>query len=261
MPYFNGYRRAMQYAKRISGGAPVKYYPRKRSWPYRRQLSSRSYSRRRISVPTSFPEKQFAKLIYHDFYTLSSGGAATYAYQAWRGNSIYDPDPSAGGSAPSGYSNMARLFNFYDVKAASFRVQITNGGSAQNIDVGLVAIPYIDYANLVASIGSIQNITSEILVPAHRGKVCQLAGISNNNFTAAINKRSLSLFARTRGVLRLPHDSNELAVMGTNPGTQWYFVLWVASANSTSMSNTLTAEVTITYYTDFLQSNVMYFDA
>lgn len=264
MPYYYGYR----HSKRSGGhgyGDSSKYKHRssssRSSGVHYRSHASRRYSRPKYGVSTTYPDSKYCKLVYHDFYTLSSGGAATYAYKAWCGNDPRDPDPSVGGSSPSGYTNMCRLFNYYDVKAAKFEVNIFNGGSAQNIDVGLVAIPTQDFGAFTSSNSALANITAEILVPCHRGKVTELAGISNNNFPAALNKRYLGLYAKTRTVIRLPHDSNEVAAVGGDPTSIWYFVLWVSSSNQTSFTNTLTAQVTITYYTKFLQRSVTNYDA
>jgi len=102
---------------------------------------STKQSNKRTGNSNKFPEiaptLQNVRLTYGDAWALASG-AATFAHNDFKINSLYDPDGTGVGGQPTGFAQWMALFSRYRVRAVTLELTFQNR-SAFPVLCGVIA--------------------------------------------------------------------------------------------------------------------------
>lgn len=128
------YRRRIS-ARRFRRRNPASLFRRRRTYRLRRRVRRGVYRRRRVPVPTKslgnlWPTRLRVKLPYNVRWTDSHTGPTGWIF---RGNSIYDPDYSLGGSAAIMLSLLSEFYTRYHVRGSSISITSVNTSASGSI--------------------------------------------------------------------------------------------------------------------------------
>lgn len=248
MPFFRGRRRALRFAHKW---ARTGRRPFLRHRTFRRRFAHPHRSRFR----PNYPDTAARKFTYHYNTYIVSGGAATFQYEAVRGNSIFDPQYAVGGGTPAGYNEAARLWTYYDVRATKITVHLLNGSAGIMADAFLFAVPVNDVGSVTTTWASILS-SYQALKPEKRAKLKLLQPAA----AAYAGKCSawMSMYCRTQKVLRTQHDGAFEIAFGSNPSAvdAWLFVIAVGDSLAAAMNMNVFLDITVTYYTRLRQRSM-----
>lgn len=79
--------------------------------------------------PDLFPEKKRVRVVYADTIKLDAAGAGQIAVNAFRCNSVFDPDWTGVGHQPKYHDTLAAIYERYAVESAKIEVQFFTGTS------------------------------------------------------------------------------------------------------------------------------------
>lgn len=95
---------------------------------------------RAFNTMDPFPVSLRKQLTYCQITSLSSGNGLLGTQQAFRLNSVYDPDYTGAGHQPYGFDQMSPLYNNYRVDKVKFELVFTTpGGGSDMLCVATVA--------------------------------------------------------------------------------------------------------------------------
>lgn len=225
-------------------------YGRKGGRRYGKKRYSRSAKRskynKRYSKPsietlhrgTLVPDRYFCRLRYSQTVDYRPTVASPTARQVFRANSLYDPDQSGIGGQPLGFDQLMSLYTYYRVYASSIKVQIMSLSTASS--------DFIKFSLYPTNISSLDNPTD----------IASEQPYSKNifNSTANAGMNWLSNFMTTKRFLGLK-DITQIDALagtsGTNPSTQWYWVLDYGTVGGVNNINPGYFNVNITFYVEF----------
>lgn len=205
-------------------------YRRRR--PRRRRLTKRRprrYFRRPIKryLPLAGHNKQRAvKLRYvEDGLNLDASGG-TPVYYVYRANSVYDPNYTGIGHKPTGFADMAEIYQYYVVLGSKITMRWTPT-STTNYNAGYFGIMKSKAAGSFATFANVDTILENRTI----GKSWKTAGAialsSGNARNAQVSKRY-----STKKYFTIKNIMDNLSAFGaavsTNPTTQAYYSCWVA---------------------------------
>lgn len=163
-------------------------------------------------------------------YTSSVGftvGAASVAYNLYRGNSIYDPDYTGVGTRANGASEMANIYNKYKVMGS--RITVSAQGKTVTDSLRITVYPTADTTN-----------PTNAVVLSHPNGV--RASINEN-----LDTKKLTNYMRSSILWGLTSvdETNFTSNMNGSPANVWF---WVVAATG-SENDQVALDVVIEYYT------------
>lgn len=164
-----------------------------------------SFSRTLSGV--GFPQRLSVNHVYSGTYALASTGGSV-ALQAFRANSLYDPDYTGTGSSSKYYATMATIYNTYLVTKTWYEVEFVGSASAI-MDCGVFFLDTYVTPTSVVDVGNYEF-----------GQVglCTLSvGTGFKKFSGAID------IARVHGMTDIQQDPNNYTSYGSNPND----VVWL----------------------------------
>jgi len=112
----------------------------------RRNVNSRENNEYQLlthtSIPRSlmhnspFPPQMVTKLLYYEPNLSIQPGSVAFFVRDWRMNSAYDPDPAVGGGSLAGFTQLAAIYNIYQVINFRFRFEVSTQEAAQSLQFG-----------------------------------------------------------------------------------------------------------------------------
>lgn len=212
--------------------------PRRR---HRRVRRRRVVRRSRRSMPRTgvvsrvvgFPEIFQTHLRYQQSFT----SVATAALQAFRGNSVFDPDFTGGGNQPNYFDNLAALYGRYRVFSSSIKVTIIN--SSTTVPLRWALFP----SDLSTGGTNVANASGNPYCKT--GVVSQITG-SRSVVTVKSSCSTAKINGKTKSQI-MGSDSYQ-AIVSANPGDEWFWVfqiedLSLASAMSVAVDFVITYNV------------------
>lgn len=218
-------RRRKTTAKKRFAGKPSRF----------RKNQSRTVRVQRSVAPIS--DVQILKLKYAiTNVQLSTGG--TPNSKLMRGNSVNDPEFSAGGHQPLGHDQWCAFYDKYLVMGSSIKVLIANTSNTDHIKVALLPK---DESTVVSSWDTL----------AERPYAKIRYGTPNNG---SHSTPRLSGYMSTKKILGLKdlstQDDEYAAACNTDPSRPWYWHIYFQALNNTT-AIILNVNVEMTYYVKF----------
>jgi len=228
--------------------------PRPRSRLFKRAYSkSRSQSQRKKQKPavkyvsgsitrrSGLGNKTSCALIYADRYQITGAAAGVPSIQCFRVNSFFDPDFTGIGHQPLGYDQMAALFERYIVTGCKYKITFNNLTANQ---AGYVGVQISDKE--VAG-GVFRNILEQ-------GQ-CQWEPIAAPGGVSTVTLTGYVDCPKVMGQTYQEYigDSENGAVVGSNPTDNVWMTVFVADQNISSGPN-CTVAVELTMYGQFMGS-------
>lgn len=182
-----------------------------------------------------FPRELVTKVRYCETYTLTST-ASSIAKQAFRMNSIFDPDYTGSGHQPMYFDTLATLYGRYVVLGAKLTVQFTqvpspiaNAQPSGPVTVGVVSSYDATLDTLLSTLEEQPNGDSATLLPDGNGEKIMTLTYSPEKDLGIDNS-----------------DDTVGAAFTTNPSETWYGWIYACETNgSTAVS--VNAKVTIEF--------------
>lgn len=172
-----------------------------------------------------FPDELVTTLRYADVITLTSAVGAV-AINAFRMNSLFDPDFTGTGHQPYYFDQLAALYNSYTVIKSNLKVQfslIANAiATTQPSGPCIVGIATDDDATLVATASTL------LEIPGSKSTFLNNALGGNNVKTISVDyipERDLGLSSE---------DDTVGAAVGSNPSQVWYGVPYISETGLAS---------------------------
>jgi len=157
---------------------------------------------------------------------------------AYRTNSIYDPDATAGASQVSLYDVLDTLYTTYHVHGTAIRVQIKNY-SAEPLLCGILA-----------SDDLLTGATFSANPQMMRQRCHRLMTLQSQGSTGDTGE--MVLYAKTKDMLRRGASTNEATAFGSNPADATYFMVCTCTSDLTAVA-VYDLTVSMTYYTELNQ--------
>ena len=206
-----------------------------------------------VSIPrrSITPAHYFAKMTYTDVFTYVPL-AGLYESRRFRGNSVYDPDYTGGGGQPTGFDQLAALYQRYTVYAAKTKCQLMNGPTNQTTVASFAALSLL--ADTSGS--SVGNYTVIDKLP-HSNSYIPSGPILSGSRTP----RTVSMYTTTASMFGIDKDTvtnkaNYSADVGSNPVNQWFQHVTVSNLDGGTQAN-VAVYTKITYYVRFEQPATM----
>lgn len=206
----------------------------------RRRTTRRKPKRRRINSmivrgPQIVPDKLFTTLKYSDLKTFTGTGLQRHTY---RGNSLFDPDFTGGGTQPLGFDQWATFYSRYKVHSASLSLRIMNISTSQAVQV--VLVPTI--TSLLTS-GNIQDVAN---MPYARSKFIQIAG---GNAFSMLRNNIMTKVIRGENI----RDDDYSALITSNPIKQYHWHIAIQDITSLLDIINVTIQTQITFKCEFFR--------
>lgn len=129
------------------------YKRSRKTYPRRTKRYSRRGSKGHLRITnvrargTTMPDKMYVKLKFFDTFVITYDGTSGPYFRAWSGNSIYIPNPSAGGGGnynrPIGYTAWNQFYNSYRVTASKITIVCHNQSGSVDGLLSLVPLQLI----------------------------------------------------------------------------------------------------------------------
>lgn len=209
--------------------------PRRRA-PLRRRKYPRSAMKYMGS--SGLPDRAVVRLKFVSNNTMTAVGSS-WTQQAWRMNSIYDPDFSLGGHQPYMYDVYSGLYARYRVFKCVVEHDIVNQEN-EAVRVGQRVAP--DDSNVTQDFSAFE-------APRTYSKI--VGGVTGQNRTKL---RRAVYVPRALGMTPTQYrgSTNTDAPVTANPNTQLFDVIFAQSVDGSTVPNIAVA-TTITYYVEFYQ--------
>lgn len=206
---------------------------------YKKQKrSSRPYVRSLLQV--GVPEEMTIKLVYHDSYTHTHTSGAIQLWE-FRANSVYDPDYTYTGHQPTGFDEMAALYQRYLVTGCKIEVEASPlSSSGSSVPIVVAILPRLE-----------QNSITDINTVVENPKA--ISTVVTGNVADANQHYHLSKYinvAKLFGVKSVQDDLDYSSVVTSNPTAVAFYSLYSNSANGSSTS-IVALTVTLTYWVKF----------
>lgn len=185
---------------------------------------------RRAVLPLSgFPSNKLVKLRYCDNITIKETtlSQANYLFSC---NSLYDPNTTGTGHQPYGFDQWGTVYNHYEVLGCKITLLVSIAGSAQT--GVLVGINQSDDTTVPV------NVTQLMESNAATYRLC----VAQSAPTYLVSKWSQKKnFPGKRG------DDSMMSSFSGSPAEQMYFNIWAASADQSTILQTVSIQVKIDY--------------
>lgn len=190
------------------------------------------------------PSEMWVQLMYHETqtYTHTSGAMGNQVYRA---NSVYDPRYAVGGHQPTGFDELAALYQRYLVTAASLKVEascLTAGGS--NIPLTVAIVPCLE-------VNTLTDIDTAVEQPL--AKSITYSGSASD--TSTYISKTCYLNVRKLFGVRTLDDVDYSAAVTTDPNQACFFDCYMRPANQASTSISAVT-FTIKYWVKFYKRQV-----
>lgn len=183
-----------------------------------------------------FSDTLFVRLKYVEQFGVAPG--APIGQYTFRGNSLFDPNYTAGGHQPMYMDQYAYIYNKYRVMASSIRVDTVNGSNASAIYQ--IVFPNTDIVT-ATSIPLVLEQTSayapRIIPTSQQGPEGRVKMYCSTRRACGISRAELG-------------DDTYSSTMGASPLNIWYWNLVWGSTDASS-SVTVAVIVKIIYYVQF----------
>lgn len=207
----------------------------------KRYNNRRRYKSKYIKASTTtrvrgvgFPDKMYTKLKYvENIHSTAVGGLENIVY---RGNSVYDPQYSAGGHQPLFFDQYIAVYEKYRVIGSSVRLQITNE-STQALNVAI--LPTSTPISLT---------TFQAVLEQNRSSAIRT--VPPSQYLISTQKRYCSTRQATGATKSELYDQDYAGTFNSDPVNLWY---WNFYLNSVDNVTAIDARIllTITYYVEF----------
>lgn len=229
------------------GGRPFKFIKSsnsraQRNWAkLRNAVKSGKYRSKNYSivrVGTYQPAKTYVAMTYTE-RTSTKFTVATGSTHTWRGNSLFDPYFTGGGSQPMGFDQICTKYARYRVHGAKIMVTCVN--------LSTIPVEWIICATKNSTITTWEDMRET--PGCSRRKIC--SSVNSGSAVSYCNQ-----YRSTRYVFGISPqqvgDRTYSADCAANPGTVWYYHLIGKSVDGSSTPN-VQIEVTIKYFAEFYE--------
>lgn len=179
----------------------------------------------KIPLQIGAPEEMTVKLVYHDSYTHTHTSGAMQLWE-FRANSCFDPDYTYTGHQPTGFDEMAALYQRYLVTAAMIEVSASPISSADaNVPQVVAILPRLE-----------QNSISDL------NTVCENPKAVSANVTGstsdANNSVTIKKYINIKKILGVKNldDLDYSSTVTSSPTQPVFFSVYSCSANQGSTS-------------------------
>lgn len=229
MPYYRRYRKPATATRK-------RYWRRAKKLKYKKRFAKASI--KQLKRGTIIPDRYFCRLKFNQTLDYRPTVANPTSRQLWRGNSAYDPDQTGLGGQPLGFDQIMALYDNYRIYASSIKIQIMplSTGSGNFIKWSL-------YPSNTPS-----NDVSPDIGAEHPYAKSDFSASANQNFRTIRNFMSTK---RILGYKNIMTNDNFIGTAGTNPTSQWYWILDYLTVGGVNNIDPGYLNVTITYYCEF----------
>lgn len=238
----------------MAGGNVRKYKKRnlKRRWNRRRTQGGRmpvAYIRRGVfrqyNDVDPFPPSQVVKFTYTQTVPLTSGTGGIYGTeQAYRLNSLYDPDLTGVGHQPYGHDQMALIYRQYKVVGVNIKINWTAPDAQGMLCAACITNPNDTYSTSGKGADDLAE-----------KPMCHVKSISNSGSQKMEWRQYMpmsELVGVTKSQFRNSTGTPYCALFGTNPSDMPLLRLNVANLYGNA-GQKVYARTTITYYTQVFE--------
>lgn len=197
---------------------------------------------RKLSVPRTIgvPDEMYVKLVYHDSYTHTHTSGATQLWE-FRANSVYDPDYTYTGHQPTGFDELAALYQRYLVTSSSIEVEASQlSSSGSNIPIVVAILPRLEQ-NAITDINTIVEQQNAV-----HTTVSGNTADANNHYHISCYRSMNKMF----GIKSVANDLDYSATVTTSPNQVAFFSVFSNSANQGSTS-IVALTCTLTFWVKF----------
>lgn len=197
-----------------------------------------------------FPREMRVKLKYASLTPASVPSGTTGFRQAYRCNSVYDPDPNIGGISAYGFAQWSQFYQRYTVVASSATIRVLDKDTGTGVTgtvTGLYGISLRDsqtpspsptYENLICDVDSV-----------HKGYDTYHA---NQTLTKKFD--AAKYFGCKNIMDNVEYSGGTGTTLGSNPAVQSFFYCWMMQApDAPATAQSFMIEVVITYDVVFSQ--------
>lgn len=188
-----------------------------------------------------FSDQTSARLTYVQNLVLSPG--LSFTTYAFRGNSLYDPDYTAGGHQPLYFDQYSEIYNKYRVMGCSIRVDTNNASTASALY--FIAFPSTETGSLLSISAALEQ---------GRAKAPKIIPLGQTMSSARLKSYCSTRKALGQTKTQVMDDDNAAGI-GANPLQIWYWNLFWESTDGSSAVITH-AIVKLTYYVQFFDRKI-----
>lgn len=189
-----------------------------------------------------FPDRLSTKLIYGDVITLTvpAGGVQ---YNAFRLNSLYDPDLTNVGHQPQWFDQLANVYGKYRVKGSKITVTFMTGQeSTSAATVGPWMVGITTSSSSVLNASSYQTLTEDA-----NGVSTILGSKSGGNNVKTVS----NTYTPMRDLGIDPNDDTLAAGTGSNPVNIFYGHVWAKDVFGSGNASYITLQVKMEFTCEF----------
>lgn len=188
------------------------------------------------------PDRLITTLNYIDVNHSSIGNPATvYGSYRYRPTSVYDIDPSIGGTTVAGFAELAAFYNYYRVHSSSIKVHFVNQDTAT---APLIIV--LPLNNDPGSGPSAATIQSWQMNPYSHFKLLSAKGGMDRG--VVFNHITTEKFVGSRAVR---FDDSYASAVTTIPSNNWFWGVGVLSEGGVNFTNGLTFQVLLSVRVEF----------
>lgn len=194
---------------------------------------SPSGSQMHFSGPGLLPMRFTTNQVFNATGALTTAGG--FYDWVFRGNSVYDPDATIGGTTASGFDAMSRIYTWYKIYSSTIQVTVVNNDSDDPIHISL--IPNAISASYV--VGDVNDIPAQ--------PYCRDMIVTNQ-----VGEGKLIHYAKTRALFSV-RNIDDVAFDGTttgNPTNQWYWHMVVSNRSTNALACEINIKISykVTWY-------------
>lgn len=185
-----------------------------------------------------FPDRYITKLRYTSF-VLKTSTTGTISKQAYRANSVYDPDLTGAGAQPLYFDQLAAVYDQYTVIKSKIRVQFMNTTANLPILCGINGDDDGTAGTNVETLTQSNNSTSRLLGTQTGG----------NNFAYMSQRFNCK---RNLGINAFNASGDATAAINGNPTEEFDYIVWFVAQDGAS-TTTANYKVDIEYTVIFTE--------
>jgi len=197
-----------------------------------------------------FPAEMRVKLRYASLTPASIPSGTTGFRQAYRCNSVYDPDPNIGGISAYGFAQWSNFYQRYTVVASSCTIRLLDkdtGTSVTGTVTGLCGI-------------SLRDSQTPVPAPTYENLICDVDSVHmaydtyHANQTISKKFDSAKYFGCKNVMDNIEYSGATGTTLGSNPAIQTYYYCWaMQSPDAGATAQNFLMEVIINYDVVFSQ--------
>lgn len=234
MPKITGYR-GRRSARIKSRSKPFYRISKKRRAPYTAKIIPN------IGVPRNvagFPQEIITKLKYVDNITLSSS-SFSISKNAFKMNSIFDPDVTGVGHQPLYTDQFSPVYNRYTVLGSKLTVMFTSNTPTTTASSSIVGV-----------VGDDDGTTSSTLTAIQEANKCDWTALSNS-YQGAGTPMCAVTYSPERDLGLSPDDDTVSASVTADPSAAYYASVFASDLNGSATATIVFALVEIEYTVKF----------